>query len=219
MENWKHDFELICEQYKNSYNNILKIIYPSINNYGFTERNLTCNFAKAYEGFYNNDKSIATWFEFKFNNTLLTDCIIINTSMKEIFIVESKRINVTKKLGEIGEDIKRIFELYRNREREFKDRIYNYTGDYKIFGVILTDIWPLKGHNAFKNKIDDLFLGNKLFAENSKFYKTIFENNNAQEECKELNSSDLLYNVNEVDTNGQQSNYKLKLFTLCWKFK
>lgn len=59
----------VFENYRYNYQRIFSILYPSKNSTGFTERNLSVNFANAYERI---NPSAITWFEFQFgeNNNL-----------------------------------------------------------------------------------------------------------------------------------------------------
>lgn len=130
----------IVKKYKEIYRYIFENIYPSKNSTGFTERNLSVNFAKAYERFYPN---AITWYEFQFgeNNNLHYDAIIINPENREIVVIESKRFSeLFKKVREVGEDIERIRDFDTKYFAEFANRI-PYLEEYSIVGVILADIW------------------------------------------------------------------------------
>lgn len=49
--NWRDE---VFENYKNNYVKIFDMIYPAKGNTGFPERNLSVNFAKAYEKMFEN---------------------------------------------------------------------------------------------------------------------------------------------------------------------
>ena len=149
------EIERILQQYKKNYFRIFESIYPSKGSTGFTERNLSVNFAKAYEQIY---PQAFTWYEFQFgkNNNLHYDAIIINPEDREIVVIESKRFSeLFKKVREVGEDIERIRAFSTDYFEEFVDRIPNLK-EYTVVGVILADVWA-KGKNkitiseAFKN--------------------------------------------------------------------
>jgi len=149
------EIDKILQQYKKNYSRIFEGIYPSKGSTGFTERNLSVNFAKAYEQLY---PQAFTWYEFQFgqNNNLHYDAIMINPEDREIVVIESKRFsNPFKKVREVGEDIKRIRAFSTDYFGEFVDRIPNLK-DYTVIGVILADVWA-KGKNkiaireSFKN--------------------------------------------------------------------
>ena len=145
--------------YQNNYIKIFGLLYPSKNSTGFTERNLSVNFAKAYESM---NPSSATWYEFQFGdkNNLHYDAIIINPKGKEILIIESKRFsNVAKKTSEIKSDIDRINLSLSKYLHEF-DRVENNKG-YSIIGVILADVWD---ENSAKHSILESYK-NKSFVE------------------------------------------------------
>ena len=138
------DWDLVINKYKENYVKMLEILYPSKGSSGFTERNLSVNFAKAYEEIHPN---AITWYEFQFgeNNNLHYDAIIINPDQKELVIVEAKRFsNLNKKIREIGNDISRIVDY---NQVEFLGRLSDFN-KYSIVGVILADVWA----NASKSK-------------------------------------------------------------------
>ena len=87
----KH-LDKVFELYKENYEKIFDVFYPAKNSTGFTERNLSVNFCKAYETVF--PESIS-WFEFQFgeNNNLHYDALIINPKLKVILLIESKRFS------------------------------------------------------------------------------------------------------------------------------
>ena len=94
------EIDKVLQRYKENYCRIFEKIYPSHGSTGFTERNLSANFAKAYESI---SPDAVTWYEVQFGqkNNLHYDTMIINPTKKEIVIVESKRLShVKKKVGE-----------------------------------------------------------------------------------------------------------------------
>ncbi len=130
----------VLNEMKKEYVNILCSLYPSKGSTGFTERNLSVNFASAYKVL--NDKAVA-WFEFSFGKNNHFDAIIVDPSKKKLVIVESKRFtNPRDKAKEIDEDIERIQELNSEErlEKEFGKRLPNWR-DYSIYGTIIADIW------------------------------------------------------------------------------
>jgi len=134
------NIENVLKKFREHYLSIFEAIYPSKNSTGFTERNLSVNFAKSYEYF--NPDAI-TWYEFQFGekNNLHYDCIIVNTVKRELVIIESKRFsNVIKKVTEVEADIKRINGITNKYRSELVDRIPNLD-EYSFVGVILADIW------------------------------------------------------------------------------
>lgn len=162
------EIEKILKQYKKNYSRIFESIYPSKNSTGFTERNLSVNFAKAYEQMY---PQAFTWYEFQFgqNNNLHYDAIIINPQKKELIIIESKRFDkLPKKINEVYEDINRINSFRTSYFAEFAERIPSLA-NYAIKGVILADVWT---GTESKTKINESFQ-NRTFIENyfSDLYK------------------------------------------------
>ena len=145
--------------------------YPSLGNTGFQERNLTVNFSKAYEKTFAHD-DVFSWFELQFgenkNNHL--DCLIVNRSQKELFLIEAKRFsNTISKKNSVLEDVERINGIAKaktdDRFQEFKD--------FKVFGVILADVWQenQKKKDLYESfKQGDFFKGEPLFADRSPEY-------------------------------------------------
>ena len=134
-------------EYGKLYANLLEKIYPAKNSTGFAERNLSVNFAKAYERMAEgNNQEVYTWYEFQFGdkNNLHVDAVIINESSKELIIIESKRYNnPQEKIKEVGKDIYRIQELVDELKREHAEGIYRIKLDQmvKCQGIILADVW------------------------------------------------------------------------------
>lgn len=153
--------ERILQQYKKNYSRIFESIYPSKHSTGFTERNLSVNFAKAYESIYPN---AITWYEFPFGekNNLHYDAIIINPQKRELFIIESKRFDkLPKKINEVYDDINRINAFCTSYFTEFAERIPSLA-EYTIRGTILADVWT---ETKSKIKINESFQ-NSSFIEN-----------------------------------------------------
>ena len=129
--------------------------YPSVGSTGFQERNLSVNFSKAYDKTYDKD-NIISWFELQFgkDNNKHFDCLIINVSKKEIYIIESKRYtDASSKDASIDEDIERIVSFV---EKGLDDRFEKYK-NFKIYGLILADVWTendakLDIYNSYTNK-------------------------------------------------------------------
>lgn len=89
----------VFEKYRYNYQRIFSVLYPSKNSTGFTERNLSANFANAYEQI---SPSAITWFEFQFGekNNLHYDAVIIDPENKKLLLIESKRFsNLRKKIA------------------------------------------------------------------------------------------------------------------------
>lgn len=201
----------IFDDYKNIYDNILSKLYPSKNNTGFTERNLTVNFSKAYENVIHS-KDVVSWFEFQFENSFSMkndnhiDCILIDDYNKNILFIEAKRFNKQFKLKSVGYDIDRVYSLYNNRKIEFLNRINNID-DYEIYGVILTDVWVNDDCNDFRRKINESFVKKELYSNKSPYFnniygykdysqqidKTVIYNCQAVNRCKQLFPKDTLY--------------------------
>jgi hypothetical protein len=192
------EIDKVLQRYKENYCRIFESIYPSMGSTGFTERNLSVNFAKAYESVH---KDSITWYEFPFDKDrkLHYDALIINPTEKEIVIVESKRFSDTdKKVKEVGEDVNRIHEFQTTYRHEFIDRIPALE-EYSVVGVILADVWTEKRaksilKQSFENKTflhdyqdklligecpDTWFINGRYFCENFTDIKPSLVYNNA----------------------------------------
>ena len=141
----------VLKAYQHNYEKILNIFYPAKKSTGFTERNLTVNFSKAYEAIATAvGDECCTWFELPVNENGKdhVDAIIINITQKEILLIEAKRyMNLQRKVLEVIEDVERnntidwIRELTDERSKGGERPVLQYIEDYKIFGVILADLW------------------------------------------------------------------------------
>ena len=152
----------VFKSYEEIYEHILNSIYPSKGSTGFSERNLSVNFSKAYEQVAKNKKHDAvSWFEFQFGNKNRNhvDLVMLDNTSKELFIVESKRFsNPKRKMKEMGWDIERIYSL-QNELNDQQHRI-NMNEINHVYGVILADVWlenPLKC-SIYKSYINKSFL-------------------------------------------------------------
>lgn len=148
-------FKTVFSEFRQNYIDILNVLYPSKNSTGFTERNLSVNFAKAYEQIV---PTAHTWYEFQFGtkNNLHFDAIIVDAARKELLIIESKRFsNPTKKMQEVKDDIIRINKASTVYRSEFETRINGFE-HYSIYGVVLADVWTenrnkIQIKNEFQN--------------------------------------------------------------------
>ena len=142
--------------YKENYVKIFNVLYPAKGSTGFTERNLSVNFSKAYEKKY---PSSVTWFEYQFGtkNNEHFDAIIVNKEKKELVIIESKRFSIlSAKMREAGRDIKRMIDTALGCSDEFS-RIVNDYDEYTVIGVFLADVWcetktKCRIYESFRNK-------------------------------------------------------------------
>ena len=142
--------EVFC-LYKEYYVEILKCIWPSIDSNGFQERNLTVNFTNAYKEIAKKkDNTVIVWFEFQCGESgnKHVDALLMNTTSKEIFIIEAKRYNnVNQKVKSVAWDVKRIQEFFYDKSI-FIERLGDISY-YKFYGMILADVWC-----ETKSKID-----------------------------------------------------------------
>lgn len=162
---------LLLKKYKENYEKIFDVFYPAKNSTGFTERNLSVNFAKAYEKI--NPNAI-TWYEFQFGekSNLHYDAVIINPEKMELILIESKRFtNPSRKIKEIECDIARINQSISEYCTDFSSRIDNFE-KYMVIGVVLCDVWT---ETKSKTDIRDSF-------QNSEFLNNYLPDLCAQED-------------------------------------
>ena len=155
--------EVFC-LYKKYYIDILKCIWPSIDSNGFQERNLTVNFTNAYKEIAKNNNEYAiVWFEFQCgdNGKKHVDALLMNTTSKEIFVIEAKRYNnVNQKIKSVAWDVRRIQDFFCN-----KDKLVSRLGDisdYQFYGMILADVWC---ETASKIEVAKLYNKKSFFEE------------------------------------------------------
>jgi hypothetical protein len=136
----KTDIKAVVKIYHNRYAKIFRNYYPAHGSTGFTERNLSVNFAEAMEAMY---PSTFAWFEVPFGDGYSEhfDAAIFNMDTQEIFVVESKRFsNPADKLIEAASDISRIANE-KNLDA-IKSLIKNCdVNEFTFYAVILADVW------------------------------------------------------------------------------
>ena len=134
---------------RDRYVHILKYLYPSKGSLGFTERNLSVNFAEAYRSCHPN---ACAWYEFHFGKKMHYDALLVDPDAKKIFLIEAKRFSNPDKTKEVDSDIQRI-SAFRENEEELRKRIRDYE-EYAVCGIILGDVWT---EDSFKSKIKESF--------------------------------------------------------------
>ena len=150
----KIDFDRVFKVYEACYNHILgtSLFYPALNGTGFQERNLSVNFAKAYQSICS---SAICWFEFQFGdkNNQHYDALIIDPENKVILLVESKRFStISGKVKEVKEDVERILAFEKDSNNQFSCRISDLHL-YTIYGVILADVWTISDNRKYPGKV------------------------------------------------------------------
>lgn len=200
--------ELVFSAYGSIYTHILENIYPAKNSTGFPERNLSVNFSKAYERIaLEKGDNAYSWFEFQFGamNSFHVDAVIINDTLQEIYIIESKRYsNPTAKMREVGEDIDRIYDFIEELKKENLNEIIriDLSKFEHYYGIILADVWtetPLK-----KDILKAYEMGNFL----DSFKKQIGNKHDLKEVQYFIQNFDYIKNVN-----------KYHLISLCWEIR
>lgn len=202
----------VFETYGDIYGDILAKIYPAKNSTGFTERNLTVNFSKAYEKVSKQkNQNSFTWFEFQFGeeNNLHIDAVIINETLHEMYIIESKRFsNPNPKMKEIGEDIERIHLFVNELRKECKADLENARIDMnnikKCYGIILADVWL---ETSIKEEICEAYKDGTFLEKYKKKVNNQYELGNVQ------------YFVNSMEKNERKRVHTYNLVSLCWEMK
>ena len=132
----------VFQMYQDRYEKILAHMYPAKHSTGFPERNLSVNFAWAYEKTAEaRGEDCVSWFEMQFGerNNCHADAVILNLTTRDLLIVEAKRFShPNAKSREIGEDIARIHQLVGELKTE--DRL-DMKAVRRCIGVILADVW------------------------------------------------------------------------------
>ncbi len=145
----RDSLEKIMNKYVERYDNILNVIWPSMGDNGFVERNQTVNFVVAYEATM-DEEEVYSWQEFQIANESSKirnnhiDGLIMNVDSKEIFLIESKRFpkgSVKKKKRELVDDFHRIMKL--NIDERLRELFLNksYVSKFSVYGCLLYDLW------------------------------------------------------------------------------
>ena len=150
-------YDDVMQRYPKNIADILTVLYPAEGGNGFTERNLSVNFASAYKSIADAEgERCVVWYEFPFDGSRHYDAVIINDTANEIIAIEAKRIKSNRKIDGIRDDIERIRQL----PNKLGTRLYR-EGDYTIYGVILADVWSTK-HASLKNNAKKEFEENRF---------------------------------------------------------
>lgn len=134
------NIQTIISVYNERYQNIFKYYYPAHGSTGFTERNLSVNFANAIES---SSKQVLTWYEVPIGEKKREhfDAMVVDMDARELFIIESKRFsNARQKLASVGWDIQRITSP-DHIMTVCKELHLSGLNHYKTYGVILADVW------------------------------------------------------------------------------
>lgn len=205
----------VFEHYSKIYKTILSNIYPAKHSTGFPERNLSVNFSKAYETVAADAGETAfSWFEMQFGkkNDLHVDAVIINETVGDLLILESKRFNYPlKKAKEIVKDINRIYDFVLELQNENNIRIDMLKINH-CYGVILADVWT---ETDIKK---DILRSYKAGVEDPCSNES-FLNKYCINEFPDREFSDLAYNVCDMkDTFFRTYNYnKYNLVSFIWE--
>lgn len=195
-------FDKVCVEYKHNYEKIFEQIYPAKNSTGFTERNLSVNFSKAYETLIVQDnQNCITWYEFQFGNknSKHYDAVIVNTTQKEILIIEAKRYNVLpRKIYSMIKDIFRINNFLTEIRNENFHRIPDFT-KYKIYGVVLADIWTAKTSSPKLKELIKEQYASRNFIKTNEHIKDYANRNLNDKDKFDLNNLEITYNMQGFD--------------------
>lgn len=210
----------VFEYYREIYKTILSNIYPAKHSTGFPERNLSVNFSKAYETVAANaGETAVSWFEMQFGekNNLHVDAVIINETVGDMLILESKRFNSPlKKAKQIVKDINRIYDFVlelQNENKQKKDIIrIDLSKINHCYGIILADVWT-------ETDIKKDILRSYIAGLEDPCSKESFLNKYCINDFPDREFSDLAYDVcNMKDTFVRDYNYnKYNLVSFIWK--
>lgn len=145
----------IITRYGNRYDRILRTIYPSNIDSGFAEENQTFNFISASEEItkeHYGDDAIISWTQYqvpKINgdkNDNHIDGFIIDTKEKEVFLIESKRLQSQRKCSGLLTDAWRAEQVAKKRAY-LSSRLANHSDlpSYSFYLILLADEWTMAG--------------------------------------------------------------------------
>ncbi|MDT3305965.1 hypothetical protein [Shewanella vaxholmensis] len=118
------------------YKSMLQIFYPARDGTGFTESNQVHIYVNSLiESL--DDSSAVFWLEFPWENKKHhIDAFVYSPRYKSVFYIEAKRLSISKKKGQIINDITRIVKADRSFLKEYS--IENFENEYVI---ALADVW------------------------------------------------------------------------------
>jgi hypothetical protein len=138
------------------YNLIFSQYYPAHDSTGFTERNLTCNFAESLKTLIDKDSFI--WYETPIGDNKHIDATVFSQKQKAIFFIEAKRLGqqIKRQIDSLKDDIKRIdTEINENNQ---ENATINYileelswkNNSQTRYIVFICDYWD-ESDNGFQN--------------------------------------------------------------------
>lgn len=134
----KTELEKVTDLYFKRYEKIFDNYYPSHDSTGFTERNLSVNFAFAMEKIYSR---AFTWYEVPLKRKgEHCDAVIFNADTKEMFIIEAKRFDKPGKKSSFLSDVGRVInkENIDYIKTEYKSPMID---NFKCYALLLADVW------------------------------------------------------------------------------
>jgi hypothetical protein len=154
------------------YNSIFSQYYPAHDSTGFTERNLTCNFAESLKYYLGEESFI--WYESPVNpknKKEHIDAVVFSKKHNSVLLIETKRLGqtVNSKIVSLKKDIDRVDSEINNyidnisyitNNLNWKDKSTN------IFVLFICDYWFEKGKNFndIENNIKDSFVDFEILA-------------------------------------------------------
>jgi hypothetical protein len=147
--------------FKDRYDKIFKQYYPAHDSTGFTERNLTCNYAEALIQTL-NDENAFVWYEAPLprqgENKMKCqhiDAVVFSEKYNSVFFIEAKRLGdrPTNKIQAVIKDLNRLlpingaegFEDSENRKHILKEWGWkdksDYMGDFNQYVICISDFW------------------------------------------------------------------------------
>ncbi|MEF1281079.1 hypothetical protein QTO05_18435 [Vibrio fortis] len=135
----KKAFNVVCDEYLEMF----KTHYPKASGGGINEANQTYYFCKSLSQVINDNLSVgevmsAVSLETPYGTGKRMDGVIVSPATKEVFLIQAKRL----KNSQMDSVIRDVNKVYENRADLLnKIKISDSSIDYKIYLVILADMW------------------------------------------------------------------------------
>lgn len=215
--------EEILNDYKARYDNVLKVIYPSNEDSGFVEDNQTFNFLMSCENVSKEqhpDNRIISWTQYqvagdgkdKKDNHL--DGIVIDTTAKEVFLIEAKRFQNQNKCDWLYDDAKRA-EMMASKKAYLESRLADPSdlSSYSFYLILLADEWVKDGKGLFFAE----YFGKKLFPTWDRQVKIVCSSSGTLESDDDWNR----YSAKRVNLNNKRYAFidGYDYFLLCYSMK
>ncbi|CED59175.1 Putative uncharacterized protein [Moritella viscosa] len=169
----KTAFDLVCSEYLDMF----KTHYPKASGGGINEANQTYYFCKNLsqvinEGLTISEVKSAVSLETPYGSNKRMDGVVISPATREIFLIQAKRL----KSSQMDSVIKDVNKVYVDRDNILnKIQISDNSIDYKVYLVILADMWLHK--SKARKEANRLTIPIWWAGDNSEEIKRNFEDN------------------------------------------